>query len=174
MAMWFFAKIGFFKEVVSYLLCRIIYQRLRYPLLPVWRFWLFLLQETQSVKHCVCSSLPRLTLPNDPLGLFQWSFWHSSTCAHPWWLQWSWCSLECSSFYLSFFSFLFCHNLSQLVSSPTHVTGNILDHVLTTSPQFIFILSVLNTDFRYYVYWEETTFCNSWEGLKSLEYAERK
>ena len=45
--------------------------------------------------------------------------------------------------------FVFRHNLSQLVSSPTHVKGNILDLVLTTSPQFILNLTVLNTDFRY-------------------------
>ena len=44
-----------------------------------------------------------------------------------------------------FCDFVFRHNLSQLVSSPTHV----LDLVLTTSPQFILNWAVLNTDFRY-------------------------
>ena len=60
-----------------------------------------------------------------------------------------WNVLHSTSHSSLFCDFVFCHSLSQLVSSPTHVKGNILDLVLTTSPQFIFNLSVLNTDFHY-------------------------
>ena len=61
-----------------------------------------------------------------------------------------WNVLHSTSHSSLFCDFVFCHSLSQLVSSPTHVKGNNLDLVFTTSPQFIFNLSVLNTDFRYF------------------------
>ena len=54
-----------------------------------------------------------------------------------------WSSLSCSSSNFNLFcDFIFQHNLSQLIESPTHIQGNTFDLVLTNDPELVSDLSI--------------------------------
>ena len=54
-----------------------------------------------------------------------------------------WSSLSCSSSNSNLFcDFIFQHNLSQLIESPTHIHGNTLDLVLKNDPELVSDLSI--------------------------------
>ena len=55
----------------------------------------------------------------------------------------NWSSLCCNSHYsTSSCDFVFAYNLSQVIQIPTHTGGNILDIVLTNTPEAVFNVNV--------------------------------